>query len=228
MDTVIITGANGNLGMAVTQLFLDKGYRVLAVVAKNAKENFLKHDHLDVFVVDLADETAAAGFVRSVIDKYQSIHAALLLVGGFIGGNIASTSGEDISNQISLNFNTAYFVARPLLQQMKAQGAGRIVFIGSRPGLVASYGKDLVAYSLSKSLLFRLAEFINADARGRNVTATVIVPSTIDTPVNRKSMPDADPLNWVKPEDLAEIMEFVVSAKGAPLRETVLKVYNNS
>ena len=60
------------------------------------------------------------------------------------------------------------------------------------------------------------------------ITATVVVPSTLDTEANRKSMPQADPANWVKPEDLAGILEFVVSAKGGPLRENVLKVYNNA
>jgi len=86
----------------------------------------------------------------------------------------------------------------------------------------------LIAYSLSKSLLFKLAEYVNEEAKGKNVTATVVVPSTIDTAPNRKSMPNANPDNWVKPEALAEILEFIVSEKGTPLRETVLKVYNNA
>jgi NAD(P)-dependent dehydrogenase (short-subunit alcohol dehydrogenase family) len=111
---------------------------------------------------------------------------------------------------------------------MKENGSGRIVFIGSRPALEAKAGKELIAYGLSKSLLFKLAEYINAEAKGKNVTATVVVPSTIDTPLNRKNMPDANPDKWVKPEALANILEFIVSDKSSPLRETVLKVYNNS
>ena len=105
---------------------------------------------------------------------------------------------------------------------------GRIVFIGARPALKAEAGKSLIAYGLSKSLLFKLAEYINADAKGKNITASVLAPSTIDTPPNRKSMPDTDPSKWVKPEALAEIMEFIVSDKSSALRETVLKVYNNA
>ena len=88
--------------------------------------------------------------------------------------------------------------------------------------------KKMVAYGLSKSLLFKLAEYINADAHGKDITATVVVPSTLDTEANRKSMPQADPASWVKPEDLAGILEFVVSSRGGPLRENVLKVYNNA
>ncbi len=228
MKTVIITGANGNLGTAVTTHFLEKGYQVIAAVSEEAKETFLIHQHLEVQVADLSDEIQADNFVTTIIGRYGQVHAALLLVGGFAAGNIDSTSGEDISKQLTLNFNTAYFVARPVLRHMKQHKEGKIIFIGARPALVASYGKDLVAYSLSKSLLFKLAEFINEEAKETGITATVIAPGTLDTPSNRKSMPEVNPADWVKPEDLAGILEFIVSEKGDTLRETVLKVYNNS
>ena len=93
--------------------------------------------------------------------------------------------------------------------------------------LVADYrGSGFLA--LGKSLIFKLAEILNEEEKGKNVSATVIVPSTIDTPVNRKSLPDTDPGNWVKPEQLADVLEFVISNQGSPLRETILKVYNNA
>ena len=228
MKTIIITGANGNLGKTVTQLFLDRGYHVAAVVSKRTDEHFIRHPNLDIAAVDLMDENAADEYVRSTIKKYGIVYSALLLVGGFDQGNIAATSGEAISKQLSLNFNTAYYIARPVFQHLQQQREGKILFIGARPALVSSAGKELIAYSLSKTLLFKLAEFINEESLGTAVTATVIVPSTIDTPLNRKNMPDADPHNWVSPQQLAEIMEFVVSEKGSALRETVLKVYNNA
>ena len=111
---------------------------------------------------------------------------------------------------------------------MFGNNSGRLIFIGARPALVASQGKNLIAYGLSKSLLFKLAEYLNAEAKGKNVTATVVALSTLDTGQNRKSMPDANPDNWVKPEAAAEILEFICSDKGSPFRETVLKVYNNA
>jgi len=94
--------------------------------------------------------------------------------------------------------------------------------------LNAAQGKGLIAYGLSKSLLFKLAEFLNEDAKGKNVTVTVVAPSTLDTPLNRQSMPDVNPGISVKPSALAEILEFIVSDKSSVLRETVLKVYNNA
>jgi NAD(P)-dependent dehydrogenase (short-subunit alcohol dehydrogenase family) len=227
--TVIITGANGNLGTAVTHTFLDKGYTVIATVHKEEdKKDLPGHKNLYVHTVNLANETDATSFIQSSIDTHKKIDGALMLVGGFTMGNIAATRSEDIKNQVNLNFDTAYHVARPLLQHMLDNKYGRLVFIGARPALQAVDGKNLIAYSLSKSLLFKLAEYINKEAKGKNVTATVVVPSTLDTAINRKSMPDKNPADWVKPEALAEILEFICSERSSALRETVLKVYNNA
>jgi NAD(P)-dependent dehydrogenase (short-subunit alcohol dehydrogenase family) len=227
--TVIITGANGNLGTAVTKEFLGKGYKVIAVVNNAAEKNELPpHANLHTQAVNLADETESTFFVQLVLQKYKTIDAALLLVGGFDTGNIAATTGAAIKEQFSLNFETAYYISRPLFQHMLNTNNGRLVFIGARPAIDAASGKNLIAYSLAKSLLFKLAEFMNEEAKGKNVAAAVVVPSTLDTPSNRKYMPDINPAKWVKPEDFAGILEFIISEKGHSLRETVLKVYNNS
>lgn len=229
MKTVIITGANGNLGSAVTNTFLSKGYKVVAtVINEDAKKDFAPNENLQIEVVNLTNEAETESFLGSTIEKYKTIDAALLLVGGFAMGNIYQTKSDDIKKQITLNFDTAYHVAKPLFQHMVENNNGRIVFIGSRPSLNAVDGKNLIAYGLSKSLLFKLSEYLNEEAKGKNVTSTVVVPSTLDTPLNRKNMPDAKPDNWVKPEALADILEFVVSEKSSPLRETILRVYNNS
>jgi NAD(P)-dependent dehydrogenase (short-subunit alcohol dehydrogenase family) len=229
MKTVLITGANGNLGSAVTSHFLELGYRVVAtVIAEAMVKDFPAHDRLDVRVVDLTDESATNDFVIALVQQYTVIDAALLLVGGFAMGDIHATGSQAIDQQIMLNFKTAYHIARPVFGYMKENKKGRIVFIGARPALEAAQGKNLVAYGLSKSLLFKLADYLNEDAKGMNVTATVVAPSTLDTPLNRKSMPDTDPSVWVKPSDLAGILEFIVSEKSGPLRESVFKVYNNA
>ena len=228
MKTVIITGANGNLGKAVTKEFLDKNYRVIATIAgENTRSEFQVHPNLELSVVDLTSENETTVFVETIIQKYQVIDAALLLVGGFAMGDLAATSGDDLHKQISLNFETAYYVTRPLFAHMLANKKGRIVFIGARPAINAAQGKGLIAYGLSKSLLFKLAEFLNEEARGTKLTVSVVVPSTLDTALNRKSMPDINPDNWVKPGDIAETLEFLVSDKSSTLRETVLKMYNN-
>ena len=229
MKNVIITGANGNLGTAVTKTFVDKGYNVIATVAEHKmSKDIALHDNIHVNVVNLEHEDEASAFVEKAIKENGQIDSALLLAGGFAGSNISKTSIGDVHAQIALNFTTAFNVAKPIFAHMMEKGNGRIVFIGSRPALEPSAGKNVIAYGLSKSLLFKFAEYLNAEAKGKNVVAVVVAPSTLDTAINRKFMPDADPEKWVKPLALAEILEFIVSEKSVPLRETVLKVYNNA
>jgi len=103
-----------------------------------------------------------------------------------------------------------------------------MIFIGAKPAFTPSLSKIMLPYALSKSLLFRLAEAINEDSNENNITASVIVPGTIDTPANRGAMPDADFTKWVRREDLAETIKFVLSETGNSLRNNVIKVYNGS
>jgi len=228
-NTIIITGANGNLGTATVKKFLDEGYHVVAVDGHKNNLSFADGNAgFEFHLVNLSDEAATAEFINGIIAKHGKVHAALMLVGGFAMGNVENTAGADVHKMFSLNFETAYFVSRPLLKHMQGNGYGRLVFVGARPALKAEQGKGLIAYALTKSLLFKLAEFINAETKGTNVVASVVVPSTIDTAINRQSMPDADPNNWVKPEQIASVLEFICSEAGISVREAVYKVYNNA
>ena len=117
--TVIITGAAGGLGSTVTKTFLEKGYKVIATVASEKSKNSLEvHNNLDIYAVDLGDEKQAEDFVTSAIAKYGKIDAVLLLAGGFAMGGVTATKGDDIKKQLSINFETAYYVARPLFEHM--------------------------------------------------------------------------------------------------------------
>jgi NAD(P)-dependent dehydrogenase (short-subunit alcohol dehydrogenase family) len=229
MKNIIITGANGNLGTAVVKKFLDEGYRVIAVDNGDSHLGFAKSNpNFQFKTVDLSKEDAASDFVQEIILSFKQIDGALLLVGGFAMGGIDKTSGADIDKMINLNFKTAFFITRPVFQHMIGNGSGRLVLVGARPALKPEQGKGVLAYALSKSLLFKLAEILNAEAKGKNVVTSVIAPSTIDTPENRKSMPDVNPSNWVRPEQIADVLEFICSEKASVLREPIYKVYNNA
>jgi len=229
MKTAIVTGASGNLGQAVVNKFLKEGYNVIGTVIPNDLVPLhFDSDNFEKAVVDLMDEDDAKKFVDAVISKYETIDAVILTVGGFAMGSIADTSTADIMKQYKLNFATTYNVARPAFLQMINQNSGRIFMIGSRPGLQSSFSNGMVAYGLAKSLLFRLTEMMNIEAKGKNIVASIVVPSTIDTPQNRESMPKADFNSWVSPEAIASIIYFHCTEEAAALRETVIKVYNNA
>jgi NAD(P)-dependent dehydrogenase (short-subunit alcohol dehydrogenase family) len=229
MKTAIVTGATGNLGQAVVNKFIAEGYKVTGTVIPNDPViTDYPSDKFEKVVVDLMNETDSERFIADLISKYDEVDVAVLTVGGFAMGKIADTSAADIMKQYKLNFETAYNIARPVFVQMMKQNRGRIFIIGSRPGLNAASGNGMVAYGLAKSLIIRLAELMNLEARGKNVVTSVVVPSTIDTPQNRMSMPDADFSTWVKPEDIANVIFYHTSDEAVALRETLIKVYNNA
>lgn len=229
MKTIIVTGASGNLGQAVVKKFLSDNYNVVGTVIPNDPAPMeISDPKFEKAVIDLSNEEAAGKFIDSVILKHGSIDAAVLTVGGFAMGKVVDTKTSDILKQYKLNFETAYNTARPVFVQMMKQNAGRIFMIGSKPGSDMRHSKGMVAYGLTKSLIFRLAELMNDEAKNHNVVAGVIVPSTIDTPQNRKSMPDADFSKWVKAEAIAEVISFYCSEEASILREPVIKVYGNS
>ncbi|MBC8110452.1 MAG: SDR family NAD(P)-dependent oxidoreductase [Verrucomicrobia bacterium] len=223
--TILITGGTGGLGQAVVKKMLDSGYKVVLATEPNAQT--VSHENLEIFEVDVTNEEKCQSFVKTISAKYKHIDVALLLVGGFMMGNISQADEQALDRMLTLNFKTAYLVARPVFEQMESQSeGGKIIFIGARPALQAETGKEMLAYSLSKSLIFSLSEMLNAAGKDKNVQSTVIVPSTIDTPANRQAMPDADPASWVSPEDLANLMNFVIS--DTILRESILKAYKNT
>ena len=227
--TVLITGASGNLGSATVQIMLNQQYRVVASGNKAGKPAFMEQlENIEYHQVNLSMEEDASNFVAAAIERYGAIDAGLLLAGGFDMGTLGSSDQKALKRMFEINFETAYNTARPLFSHMMKQGYGRIVFVGARAAHLAAQGKHMIGYALSKSLLFRLSEYLNEEAKGFNVVSSVIVPSTIDTPQNRESMPDADTNKWVKPEEIAELLGFICSDKAAALREPVYKIYNNS
>lgn len=227
--TILITGANGGLGTAVVKKFLADNHTVIAADHMEHQHDFArgnpKYEH---HAINLGDEAEAGAFIATMISKHGKIDGALLLVGGFAMGNIESTDGQALQKMFAINFDTAYYTARPLFSHMQQQQYGRIIFIGSKPALENAAGKNVMAYALSKSLLFKLADLLNETAKGTNVVCSVIAPSVIDTPLNRKDMPNADTSKWVKAEQIADLLAFICSEAADPLREPVYKVYNNA
>ena len=226
---VIITGASGNLGKAAVEKFLEEGYNVIATVSPGKTLGFEVVGDVKTMEADLTNEKGVEEVINQVVNTYKTIDAALLLVGAFAGGGIKETDGATLKKMYTLNFETAYFAARPIFLQMQKQDSGgRIILIGARPSLLPAEGKDFLAYGLSKSLLFKLADYLNAEGASKNVVTSVLVPGVIDTPINRKSNPTANFTDWVKPEEIAGLMALISSEKGRALKETVLKIYGNS
>lgn len=223
-----ITGGSGNLGKAVIEKFLASGDKVTATLAPAEKKPQLNGEAVNWLEVDLTDAENTERILNTEYGKQGIVDAAVLTVGGFAAGNLEKTTAADLQKMVNLNFITTYNTVKPIFLKMKEKGAGRIFLIGARPGINMADSTGILAYGISKSMIFRLAELLNAEAKGTGVVVHVIVPSTIDTPQNRKSMPDVNPEKWVKASQIAEIIHFYCSPAADPIREPVIKIYNQS
>ncbi len=226
MKTVIVSGAQGQLGSSVVQEFLDAGYRVIGLVRTLKADN--SNINYEEIIVDLTDEIQCQQIIKSIIEKYKSIDVAILTAGGFAMGDLNNTHIKELNNQYKLNFETAYNIAHPAVIKMLEQDKGRIFLIGSKAGIDVSKAKSTIAYALSKSLLFRLAELFNGIAKNKNVVTSVVVPSVIDTLQNRLDMPDVDFTSWVAPQHIAKIIAYYCSDEADAIREPIIKIYNRS
>lgn len=222
--TALISGAGGALGSAVAQKFSKNGYTVHGLYRTAPDKKSVASDRCHT--LDLLNEENVRQTVEAIIREEHSIDVLVCAAGGFDAGSMEKTSAEDLEKQYRINFLTAYNLVRPVCAYMKQQQSGAIFLIGSRQGIDMATAADALAYGLSKSLLFGLAEALNADTQGKIVTS-VIVPSTIDTPANRQSMPDADFKRWVPADDIAEIILFYSSQLAKHIRQPVIKVYGN-
>lgn len=214
MKRAVVTGASGNLGKSVVEQLLLNGYTVSGT--GQLPESVTGYTGV---TIDLTDEQATAEWVRSLL-KEGDLHTAVLTVGGFAMGDLSATGTTAIHEQLRLNFDTAYHVARPVFLHMKEKGSGTIFLIGSQAGMDAAGNAGVIAYGLSKSLLFRLADLMNLEARGTSVKVFVVVPFIIDTPQNRTAMPGSDFTKWQTPEQIA--LRIIFYAEDPAARDTCM------
>ncbi|UZD20989.1 SDR family NAD(P)-dependent oxidoreductase [Algoriphagus halophytocola] len=218
---IIITGAAGNLGSAVVEKFKREGYHIIALVQPD--KNLEVEEADDSYEVDVTDEKSVGEFIKEYQLQYGDLDALALLVGGFAMGGIAETKQADLEKMFSLNFFSVFHLVKGFLPFMKKQGKGTFLFVGARPALQAQDATGTLAYALSKQLVVSLAEIVAEDTKDSPIRSHVFVPSIIDTPPNRESMPDADFSKWVRADEIAEAMHYAVNTHS--LRNMTFKLY---
>ena len=204
--TVLVTGGTGGLGAAVTQAFLDSGWRVVVPwIAESELERVQAHDRLELVRADLFDPDAVAGAVRTA---GPSLRAAVNLVGGFaIHDRIHETAIETFEEQLRLNLRPTYLVCAAALPVLLAAGGGAIVCVSSRAALKPFSGA--AGYIVAKAAVLAFVDALATEYRDDGIRANAILPSVIDTPANRASMPDSDHAKWVAPEQVASVVRFL-------------------
>jgi NAD(P)-dependent dehydrogenase (short-subunit alcohol dehydrogenase family) len=219
---VLITGANGGLGAAVTNAFLETGARVAGVAKKIQNADF-PHANFIAYSAELGSAEAARAVVDSAIAKWEKIDVLVHLVGAFAGGkSVAETDDATLDQMLGVNLRAAFHMFRAVLPDMRARGAGRILAIGSR---TATNPQPMVgAYSASKAALVSLVQTIALENKDRGISANVILPGTMDTPANRAAMPGADPAKWVLPGQVASLLVHLASDQASQISGAVIPI----
>ncbi len=219
MRTVMLTGAAGNLGRAVAAAFADSN-----LVLLDLRRGSLSDSDTQLFVeTDLLNSQSVQAAVDKAVARFKRIDVLCNIAGGFrMGSPVHETSDKDWDLLLGVNARTVLNMSRAVVPVMLKAGGGKIVNIGA---FAAQKGAaQMGAYIASKSAVIRLTETMAAELREKNINVNCVLPTIIDTPENRKAMPDADPKRWVAPQDLAQVIAFLASDAARAIHGAALPV----
>ena len=230
---VVVTGSVGNLGQATAQAL--QAARAKTVLVDRSDDRLRENysdliDSIDHFLaggVDLTNPDSIARMVKTTSERFGHIDALVNTVGGWRGGKpVHEMDLADWDFLFGVNLRTTLLCCRAVIPQMLRQGHGKIVTVASRDGLMGSAGYS--AYSASKSAVLRLTESMAAELKSSNINVNCIMPSTIDTPQNRKAIPNADFSNWVAPEAIADVILFLISDAARAINGAAVPVFGKA
>jgi NAD(P)-dependent dehydrogenase (short-subunit alcohol dehydrogenase family) len=228
-STAIITGGTGGLGSAAVARLLDEDWRVVVPwVVERELERVQQSEGLELVQADLFDQDAVRTVVATATaDPDRPLRGVVNLVGGFAaGGRVHETPIEEFEAQFRLNLRPTYLVVQAALPHMIEAGGGAIVCVGTRAALQPFPGA--AGYVSSKAGVIAFAKAVAVEYKNDGIRCNVILPSVIDTPANRASMPNADHDRWVKPAEIAGVIAHLLSADSAPTSGAEVPVYGRA
>jgi NAD(P)-dependent dehydrogenase (short-subunit alcohol dehydrogenase family) len=233
---VVVTGGTGALGTAVVGALRAAGAvcHVTNMVAAEL-ENYPHRNDPGVHItrgLDLADEAAVRRFYASLPPLWGSIH----LAGGFAMSPVAETSAVAFADQFQMNALSSFLCSAAAIRAIRSRNepgpggakGGRIVNVAARPGLEPRLGSGMVAYATAKAAVAAMTEALAQETSGEEIWINAVAPSVLDTPANRKAMPDADHSTWVAPSAVAELITFLASPDNKVTRGAVIPVYGGA
>ena len=231
--SAVVTGGTGGLGVAVTQALLKQGCKVAIPVTSDrhiaAFEQKIGNLKSQVMTVraDLTVESEVLKFFQTAIDDLGHVDILANIAGGYFGGvSVAETDVAKWEFMMDLNLKAAFLCCKAVLPQMIERRYGKIVNVSARAGLSGIAG--LGAYCASKSGLRVLTESIAEEVKDAGINVNSILPSIINTPANRKAMPDEDHSRWVSPNDIAKVILFLTSDEAAIINGAAIPVYGRA
>ncbi|HWP30603.1 MAG TPA: SDR family oxidoreductase [Fimbriimonadales bacterium] len=204
MSVAVVTGGTGALGRAVVNAFSQSGYEVyLTTIDESERAGYQGPGKVDV--VNLASLEEAKRWVAGI---NKPISAAALVAGGFTMQPIEKASEEDFEHLMNLNARSAFYSLSVLVPYLERAGSSSVVMVGAR---VYSGAASMALYAGSKAFVVSLAKSASIELKAKGIRVNVILPDIIDTPANRRVMPDADFEKWAKPEEIAQVILYLCS-----------------
>jgi NAD(P)-dependent dehydrogenase (short-subunit alcohol dehydrogenase family) len=232
-QTVLVAGGTGGLGRSVSLAFLEEGAQVIVTYYLAEEFDALKSAgqssaaRLEGHQLDVSDEAAVRRLSEEVRSRHSRVDALVNAVGGYAGGaKLWEQEGSVLEHMVALNLRSGYALSRAFLPGMLKQGRGAIVNVAAKAGLQPPAGA--AAYAASKAAALALMDSLAAEVKGSGVRVNSILPSIIDTPPNRKAMPDADFAKWPKPQDIARVILFLCSDEAKVIHGASIPVYGES
>lgn len=227
---VIVTGAAGNLGAAVARSFQASAATLILVDRAPDRLQRLfpdlvdSPDHLMATSVDLTDAEAVEAMAKRAVARFGRVDVLVNTAGGFRAGTLVhETPFETWDFMLNLNARTVFIASRAVIPHMLRQASGKIVNVAARAALKG--GAKMAAYSVSKSAVVRLTESMAAELKKDGLNVNCVLPGTIDTPQNRRAMPNANYDRWVKPTAIASVILFLASDAASAVNGAALPVY---
>jgi NAD(P)-dependent dehydrogenase (short-subunit alcohol dehydrogenase family) len=231
--SVLMAGGTGGLGRAVSLAFLKESAKVIVTYRRSDEFDALKKaadpraSSLEGQQLDVTDESAVRRFIESVASKSGRIDVLVNAVGAYAGGMpLWETDSKVFDQMLTLNVRSGFVLSRTVVPVMLKQGTGAIVNVASQAAVNHSAGA--AAYAASKAAAIAMIDCLAADLKGTSIRANSILPSIIDTEVNRKAMPGADFTKWPKPDEIARVILFLCSDDAKLIHGAAVPVYGTS
>ncbi len=229
---VLIPGGLGPVGLGVTPAFLAAGATVVTVgegertsELANVREQVGEAAaRVSYRRANVLDEREVESLISGVIDDHHHLDILVNLVGGWMAGQ--PVTGLELSTwqrMLDLNATSAFLLAKHAARPMAQQHWGRIIHVSSRGARVGR--RNAAAYAVSKNAVLALTEIQAEELRDANITVNAILPSIVDTPSNRASMPNADVSRWPKAEEVARVLLFLASDDAKLISGASIPVY---
>jgi NAD(P)-dependent dehydrogenase (short-subunit alcohol dehydrogenase family) len=220
---VAVTGGFGSLGASVGRALLAAGAN--AALLDRAEASKAPADlsrALALGGVDLGSSSAAETALAQVVQRFGRLDALVNVAGGFRWERLETGSIDTWDLLYQVNLRTAVNASKAALPHLLAAGGGRIVNVGA--GAAAKAGAGMGAYAASKAGVAKLTEALAEELKESGITVNAVLPSIIDTAPNRADMPDADFSRWVKPEQIADLIVFLLSDRARAITGALIPI----